>query len=272
MNYKITFVFVCLLLPAMGWGQSEVTHRVSAADRGYLGPVQTVQCTQLSRRDGQLAMVTTTEVYNKAGMRIAMSTGTLREQTKERYDYDDRGRLMLFVFTNSLCVDSVVFRYDSHDCLSGFREYLLYKNGEDDLVINNLVTCDDHCRLLVQAGEWGDSTVYSYDTWGRPVYKSIPGAEDRFFYNSSGRLERVRTGEEHYIDFHIRYDGQGDTLETWYTDWETGGKEPSANWEHKRYKYSRYDDHGNWTSATVAIMESGRKVEATLVRTFTYYK
>ena len=40
MKEQKTFAIVCLLLlPVIGWGQSEVTRRVSAEEMGYRGKV-----------------------------------------------------------------------------------------------------------------------------------------------------------------------------------------------------------------------------------------
>ena len=53
---------ICLLmLPMVGWGQSEVTRRVSAGEMGYRGRVETVQQTEFCMDSAHRFFVTTAE-------------------------------------------------------------------------------------------------------------------------------------------------------------------------------------------------------------------
>lgn len=271
MKIKSAISICLLLLPIVAQGQSEFTHLYSTGQMGYRGRVQTVQRTDFCMDAEHKLFVTTAEAYNETGMRTAMSTAAMQGQTDERYAYGPDGKLLLFVSTNSCCVDSVVYFYDSLGCLAGFSEYIINKTEDGNSVTDNLITCDDHCRPLVQVNAWGDSTVYRYDSLGRPVFKSIPGGVERYRYDANGRLDRARSGEGRYLDFHIRYDERGDTAETWFSDWEQDlGGRPSVQ-PHNKYTYTEYDDHGNWTKATIDVIEGKELYSITVIRTFRYY-
>ena len=270
-NVRSTIAICLLLLPIVAQGQSEFTHLYSTGQMGYRGRVQTVQRTDLCMDAEHKLFVTTAEVYNQSGMRTAMSTVGLQDETDERYEHLPDGRLHLFVSSNNYCVDSVVYVYDSLGCLFGFSEYLISKTEDDNSVTDNLITCDDHCRPLVQVNVWGDSTVYRYDSLGRPVYKTIPGAVERYSYDADGRLTLVRSGKGRYLDFHIRYDERGDTAETWYSDWEQDLPVRPTVLIRNKYTYTDYDDHGNWTKATIDVIDDKEQHAITVVRTFSYY-
>lgn len=123
MKIKSAISICLLLLPIVAQGQSEFTHLYSTGQMGYRGRVQTVQRTDFCMDTEHKLFVATAEAYNETGMRTAMSTAAMQGQTDERYAYGPDGKLLLFVSTNSCCVDSVVYFYDSLGCLSGFSEY-----------------------------------------------------------------------------------------------------------------------------------------------------
>ena len=271
-------VIICLLLlPVIGWGQSEVTRRVSAAEMGYKGRVETVQSTEFCMDSAHRYFVTTAEAYNEAGLRTDMSTIEDIYQTSYLYEYDDTGQLVYYVATFSEGdKDSIVFHYGKDGCLLGYEEYFLSCDpNEGNSVTNFLVTCDAQCRPLMAASVWEDTTTFVYDGQGRVVSKTAPTVYAphvtwTYYYDEHGRLVRMRTGDKHYEDTHYRYDANGDTIEVWQTNWEhwegeTGDHEVG---NHKHFTYTAYDDHGNWTNATVV----GRKFTYFIVRTFGYYE
>ena len=141
------------------------------------------------------------------------------------------------------------------------------------------MTCDAQCRVLTCASVWEDTTWYVYDNQGRLLKKIQswqPDKAETFDYNRHGRLERVRIGDKHHIDTHYRYDANGDTTKVWSTNWEhhEGDIGDHEVGEHKYYSYTKYDDHGNWTHATVTVTDSYNKSSQkhTLIRTFSYYE
>lgn len=278
MNVKSIIIIGLLLLPALGWGQSEVTRRVSAAEMGYRGRVHTVQSSEFSRHDGQISFSTTAEAYNEAGMRTDMSTADALYQQNFHYEYSADGRLAYYVGDyGEGGKDSIVFRYDKNGCLFGYEEYFLSADPtEGNSVTDYLISCDAHCRVLSCASAWGDTTRYEYDHQGRLLKKTPSRQLDKAVtcdYNRHGRLERVRIGDEHFEDTHYRYDANGDTAEVWHTNWEhlEGETAPHEVGQHRHYAYTRYDDHGNWTYATVTVQESGKTYTSTIIRTFSYY-
>ena len=228
--YRIKVVLegvLLLLLPMIGWGQSEVTRRVSAAEMGYRGRVRMVQSSEYSRQDGQLSFSTTAEAYNEAGMRTAMSTSDGLYQQNYLYHYSADGQLTYYVGDyGEGGKDSIVFHYTPEGCLLGYEEYFLSADPtEGNSVTDHLLSCDAHCR------------------------------------------------DEHFEDTHYRYDANRDTVEVWHTNWEhlegeTGQHEVG---QHRHYDYTRYDDHGNWTQATVTVLESGKTQKLNIIRTFSYY-
>ena len=56
-----------------------------------------------------------------------------------------------------------------------------------------------------------------------------------------------------------------------HPDWEQDlGLIPLSE-RRRKYSYTRYDDHGNWTNATIAVTEGKEQYTITVVRTFSYY-
>ena len=274
-----TVVITCLLLlPVIGWGQSEVTRRVSAEEMGYRGKVQAVQRTEFCTDEDNKFFVTTAEAYNKQGLRTDMSIIDNIYQTNYHYEYDGSGQLVYYVATFSEGEkDSIVFHYNNDGCLSGYEEYMLSADPtEGNSVTDFVVTCDTQCRVLMCASVWYDTMRYDYDSTGRIISMTGHGLPDKiktFHYDNNGRLERTRKGAQYYEDAHFRYNVQGDTVETWQTNWERFEKEKGAHevGEHKYFSYTEYDDHGNWKKATVTVKENGIKFTYTVVRTFKYY-
>ena len=273
MGYAICF------LPTEAQGQSEVTRRVSTAEMGYRGKVQTVQLTEFCMDSATRFFTTTAEAYNEQGLRTNMSVADFLYQSNYHYEYDDNGRLVYYVETFSEGgKDSIAFFYDKNGCLVGYSEYGFDADptaGND--ATDFLVTWDAQCRVLTCASVWEDTTWYVYDNQGRLLKKIQswqPDKAETFDYNRHGRLERVRIGDKHHIDTHYRYDANGDTTEVWNTNWEhhegdTGDHEVG---EHKYYSYTKYDNHGNWTQATVTVSYNKISQKHTLIRTFSYYE
>lgn len=266
-----------LLLPIAVWGQSEVTRRVSAAEAGYRGRVHTVQCTEFCMDSDKRFFVTRAEAYNEQGLRTDMSVADFLYQTNYHYEYDDNGQSVYYLGTYAEGgKDSIVFHYDKSGCLFGFEEYFLSADPtEGNSITDFLITCDTQCRVLRSASVWEDTTLYEYDDKGRLTQKTMPGHPNKtvtYHYDNDGRLVKKRFGDKHYEDTHYRYDANGDTLEVWHTNWEhhegeQGGHEVG---EHKYYSYTKYDDHGNWTNATVTVERP--TYTYTLIRTFGYYE
>ena len=273
-----------LLLPMVGWGQSEVTRRVSAEEMGYRGRVETAQCTEYCMDSAHRFFVTTAEAYNALGLRTDMSIMDNIYQTNYHYEYDGNGMLVYYVETYSEGgKDSIVFFYDKNGCLLGYEEYGFSADPtEGNDVTDFLVTCDAQCRVLTCASVWEDTTWYVYDNQGRLLKKIQSWHTDKaetFDYNRHGRLERVRIGDKHYEDTHYRYDANHDTLEVWHTNWEHLAGETGEHeiGEHKYYTYTQYDDHGNWTHATVTVKHNSVKgtdktYAYNIIRTFKYYE
>lgn len=280
-NSTILFVFMTvLMLPGMVLGQSEVTRRVSAAEMGYKGRVKMVQSTEFCRDSAHRYFVATAEAYNEAGLRTDMSTIEDIYQTSYHYEYDGTGQLVYYIATfTEDGKDSIVFHYGKEGCLSGYEEYFLsYDPTEGNSVKDFLVTCDDHCRPLMAASVWEDTTTFVYDGQGRVVAKTAPTVYAphvtwTYYYDEQGRLVRMRTGDKHYEDTHYKYDANGDTIEVWHTNWEhlEGETGPHHVGQHRHYAYTQYDDHGNWTKATVTVQESGKTYTSTIILTFGYY-
>ena len=284
MNVLYACIICLLLLPIAVQGQSEVTRRVSAEEMGYRGQVETVQHTEFCMDSANWFFVTTAEAYNKQGLRTDMSIMDNIYQTNYHYEYDGNGKLVYYVETYSEGgKDSIVFFYDKNGCLFGYTEYGINADPtEGNDVTDFLVTCDAQCRVLTCASVWEDTTWYVYDNQGRLLKKTKSWHTDKaetFDYNRHGRLERVRIGDKHYEDTHYRYDANHDTLEVWHTNWEhlageTGDHEIG---EHKYYTYTQYDDHGNWTQATVTVKKKSVKgtdktYAYNVIRTFKYYE
>ena len=216
--------------------------------------------------------VTTLYVYAQKGEQ-------LRNHLEYRYEYDDNGRLVYYVETFSEGgKDSIAFFYDKNGCLVGYSEYGFDADPtEGNDVTDFLVTCDAQCRVLTCASVWEDTTWYVYDNQGRLLKKTQSWQTDKaetFDYNRHGRLERVRIGDKHHIDTHYRYDANGDTTKVWSTNWEhhEGDIGDHEVGEHKYYSYTKYDDHGNWTHATVTVSYNKISQKHTLIRTFSYYE
>ena len=278
-RYIFVLLILLSLLPMVAQGQSEVTRRVSASEMGYKGRVKMVQSTEYCSDSSHRYFVTTAEAYNEAGLRTDMSTIEDIYQTSYHYEYDGTGQLVYYIATFAEDgKDSIVFHYGKDGCLSGYEEYFLsYDPTEGNSVTNFLVTCDDQCRPLMAASVWEDTTWYEYDTPGRLLKKTQSWQPDKaqtYDYNRHGRLARIRTGDKHYEDTHYRYDANHDTIEVWHTNWEhwegeTGGHEIG---KHKYYTYTAYDDHGNWTKASVTVGKDSWKYIYFVVRTFEYYE
>ena len=279
MKVKSSIICCLLLLPMIAWGQSEVTHRVSAAEMGYKGKVKTVQSTEFCMDSAHRHFATTAEAYNEAGLRTDMSTiEDVIYQTNYHYEYDGNGQLVYYLATYSDGgKDSIVFHYGKDECLLGYEEYFLSCDPtEGNSVTDFLVTSDAQCHPLMAASVWEDTTTFVYDAQGRMVAKTAPTAYApkvtwTYYYDEQGRLVKMRTGDKHDEDTHYRYNEQGDTVEVWYTNWEhwegdTGDHEIG---EHKYYTYTAYDDYGNWTKAEVNVE---KKYTYTIIRTFRYYE
>lgn len=272
MKMKYAIIICLLLLPMIGWGQSEVTHRMTAAEAGYRGPVRQVLTRQTGSLSGPRRFLVQAETFNATGLRTGIVTvdSLGRFYTACRYTPD--GRLTRAVCGFPLGREIITFRHNSLGCpVSCYSErYSSEGDGGHESTLFRL-ECDDHCRLLLYLPPWGDSSIYRYDTKGRLVYRALPGAEDYYYYDARGRLVRQRSGWEHYIDQHFRYDDRGNLTETWHTDWETGGSVSTPSLEHIRYRYTRYDRHGNWTHALMCVELNGQRQFCTLVRTIDYY-
>lgn len=266
-----------MLFPMTGWGQSEVTRRVSASGMGYRGRVKTVLCTEWCRDSEYAFFVTMAEAYNETGMRTDMSVVENIYQTSCHYEYDDNGQLVYSVETfYEGGKDSIVFHYAPNGCLAGYEEfYLSCDPTEGNSVTVFSVTCDAQCRPVMAASVHEDTMTFVYDKQGRVVTKTSPTVYAPFmiwtyYYDEQGRLAKVRTGDKNYEDTHYRYNEQGDTLEVWHTNWEHWEGDEGAHeiGEHKHFNYTAYDDHGNWTNATV----TARKHTYFIARTFRYYE
>ena len=267
------------LQPVGVWGQSEVTRCVSAAEMGYRGKVQAVQRTEFCTDEDNKFFVTTAEAYNEQGLRTDMSIIDNIYQTNYHYEYDGNGQLVYYVATFSEGEkDSIVFHYNNDGCLSGYEEYMLSADPtEGNSVTDFIVTCDTQCWVLMCASVWYDTMRYDYDSMGKLLSMTGHGLPDKiktFHYDNNGRLERTRKGAQYYEDAHYRYNVQGDTIETWQTNWERFEKEkgPHEVGEHKYFTYTEYDDHGNWKKADVRVKENGISFIYHIVRTFSYYE
>ena len=278
-NKLILHSALLLLLPIAGQGQSEVTRRLSAAEMGYRGRVETVQHTEFCMDSATRFFTTTAEAYNEHGLRTDMSSvADFLYQSNFHYEYDGNGRLVYYVETYPEGgKDSIVFFYDKNGCLFGYKEYGINADPtEGNDVTDYLVTCDAQCRVLTCASVWEDTTWYEYDNQGRLLKKTQSWKTDKaqtYDYTRHGRLERVRIGDKYYEDTHYKYDANGDTIEVWHTNWEhlEGENGPHHVGQHRHYAYTQYDDHGNWTKATVTVQESGKTYTSTIIRTFGYY-
>ena len=277
-NKLILHSALLLLLPIAGQGQSEVTRRLSAAEMGYRGRVETVQRTEFCMDSANRFFVTTTEAYNEQGLRTDMSVADFLYQSNYHYEYADNGQLVYYVGDyGEGGKDSIVFFYDKNGCLFGYKEYGINADPtEGNDVTDYLVTCDAQCRVLTCASVWEDTTWYEYDNQGRLLKKTQSWKTDKaqtYDYTRHGRLERVRIGDKYYEDTHYKYDANGDTIEVWHTNWEhlEGETGPHHVGQHRHYAYTQYDDHGNWTKATVTVQESGKTYTSTIIRTFGYY-
>ena len=276
-----------LLLPAVSTAQSEITHRVTAAQMGYHGKVKFVQHSAVCTDSAYRFFITTAEAYNSEGLRTEASTADMIYQQDEYYDYDEQGHLINYVFKSS-GRDSVVFHYGADGCLNAFDEYFLSEDPtEGNSLTTNTVTCDDQCRILKSISVWEDTFAFSYDTLSRLIEKkSSTNTTITYHYDSKGRLERVHTTGENNpgTDDHFRYNDRGDTLEIWHTNWEHIEGETGAHevGEHKHFAYSRYDEHGNWLEAEVTVRVSlgrprpsappaYRYYKYRIIRTFSYY-
>ncbi len=280
-------LLLTLLLPAVSSAQSEITHRVSAAQMGYHGNVKFIQNSALCTDSAHRFFITKAEAYNSEGLRTEASTADMLYQQDEYYEYDGQGHLLNYVFKSG-SRDSVVFHYDVDGCLNAFDEYFLSEDPtEGNSLTTNTVTCDDQCRVLKSISVWEDTVTFSYDTLGRLVEKKLPTKTTiTYHYDKQGRLERMHTTGENNpgTDDHFRYNDQGDTLEIWHTNWEHIEGETGAHevGEHKHFAYSRYDEHGNWQEAEVTVRISlGRPRPSAppayhyykyrIIRTFSYY-
>ncbi len=124
-NKLILHSALLLLLPIAGQGQSEVTRRLSAAEMGYRGRVETVQLTEFCMDSATRFFTTTAEAYNEHGLRTDMSSvADFLYQSNFHYEYDGNGRLVYYVETYPEGgKDSIVFFYDKNGCLFGYKEY-----------------------------------------------------------------------------------------------------------------------------------------------------
>ena len=268
-----------LLLPAMAVGQSDVTRRVSASEMGYRGQVKMVQSTEFSMDSANKFFVTTAEEYNEKGLRTEMSTIENIYQTDYHYEYDDNGQLVYYQLTDAEGgKDSIVFHYDKNGCLFGYDEYGFSPdpNEGNDVTVFAIV-CDEKCRVAQCASVWEDTIRYLYDNAGRLISMTGQGLPEQivtFHYDQDGRLVKVRSGSKHYEETHYRYDERGDTIEVWHTNWEhfEGEKGNREVGEHKYFKYTKYDNHGNWTQATVTVKENRWRYTYSIIRTFGYYE
>ena len=269
---------IAFLFPVVMWGQSEVTRRVSAAEMGYKGRVQTVQRTEFCMDSAHRYFVTAAEAYNEAGLQTDMSIIEDIYQTSYHYEYDGNGQLVYYLATYfEGGKDSIVFHYGKDGCLFGYEEYSLSCDPtEGNSVTDYLVTCDAQCRPLMAASVWEDTTTFVYDEQGRVVTKTAPTSyapqvTKTYYYDEQGRLAKVRTGDKHYEDKHYRYNEKGDTIEVWHTNWEHWAGDVGAHeiGDHIYYTYTAYDDHGNWTKAEVTVRKSHTY---TVIRTFRYYE
>ena len=279
MNIICASIIFLLLLPIAVQGQSEVTRQVGAVEMGYRGRVKTVQCTEFCMDSVNRFFRTTAEAYNEQGLRTDMSIIDSIYQTNYHYEYDGNGQLVYYVATYSDGgKDSIAFHYDKNGCLFGYEEYGFNADPEEgNGVTDFLVTCDTQCRVLMCASVWYDTMRYDYDSMGRIRSMNGHGLPDgikTFHYDKKGRLERIRMGAQYYEDAHYRYNEQGDTVESWQTNWEYIEKEKGYQevGEHKRFSFTEYDDHGNWKKADVRVVENRKPHVYHVVRTITYYE
>ena len=278
-RYFFLLLVLLSLLPIVAQGQSDVTRRVSAEEMGYRGRVQFFQSTEWCRDSEYAFFTTSAEEYNEAGLRTDMSIIENIYQTNYHYEYDGNGRLVYSVETYYEGEkDSVVFHYAPDGCLMGYEEYAISPDPyEGNSETDYLVTCDAQCRVLRYASTGEDSMRYNYDGQGRLTSMSGNGLPERiqtFYYDNNGHLTRVRMGAKYYEETHYRYNEKGDTIEVWHTNWEHVEGDVGAHevGEHKYFDYTEYDDHGNWTKATVTVKENRWKHTYFVVRTFKYYE
>jgi len=266
-------IFLCLvLLPTLVVAQSEVTQRVTAAEAGYRGSVRHVQCQQRSDTPAVRYFLVQEESFNAEGMR----TGIVTIDTMGRFytdcHYAPDGRLLYALCGFPMGYDSLAFRFGADGCPVAYRQVRFTTEGVDDNEGNIFsLECDSLCRLRLFVPPWGDSSVYRYDASGRLVYRALPGSVDTYQYDAQGRLVRQRTGTGYYVDQHFRYDERGDLVETWHTEWEPGSSELPSELPHRCYTYTQYDSHGNWTHASIDVMENGRHYTVSASRLISYY-
>lgn len=265
-------LLLALLLPAGAWAQSEITHRVTAAEAGYHGPVRHVQTQQTCDSTALRCFRVCEEAFNAQGLRTAIVTIDSMGRFYTSCDFAPDGRLTTAISGFPMGVDSIAFRFDQRGCPVAYHVTRFTSEGIDEEMSNLFrFECDDQCRPLLYISPWGDSSIYRYDTLGRLVYRALPGAEETYSYDAHGRLVQVRTGHLRYIDQFFRYDERGDLIETWHSDWEQDAGGPKSTLPHIRYSYSQYDRHGNWTKATMQVTENGRSYTCTVNRQISYY-
>lgn len=268
-----TILVATFLLPLAAFGQSEITYRVSVAEAGLRGPVRHVQTHQTCDSTASRCFRVVEEEFNADGWRTAIVSIDSLGRFYTSYDYSPDGRLLSVIDGFPLAWDSIAFSYDSRGCLTGYDVFGTNVDTTGGNEFNRFtIECDNQCRPLFHIAPWGDSSEYRYDTLGRLVYKALPGALMRYYYDAQGRLERIRTGYERYIDQFFRYDKQGNLVETWHSDWEQdAGGEPNPS-PRIRYTILATDSHGNWTKANVKVTEFGRTYTCTIVRVISYYQ
>lgn len=240
------------------WGQGDrflpqsQMHTAHRAHYGLKGKVSSMVETSISR--GITTQTFKQHVFfNIDGWALhATSDENGFYQTSETWTYDEKHRLLCFTQRDDEGIDSVVCFYDG----TGYRiRQQEYWQDEEYL---RLITNDKAgrpIRILYDR----DSVWFTYNKAGQLREMVINNEfvhkhRYRYYWNSNGLLERIRTGDDkEYEDHHYRYNEQGYVIEEWFTDWQTPyGEKNHEIGTHCYYQYDAYDEYGNWTRRSKA--------------------